>query len=220
MKKKRFASHLLTGKVAASPFMISSGFAADAVPTYQDILNEDLSVIELPKDGVRLFAIGAVNDSYGGNSGVSAAICDNNQPESMNIVITGAKSGDRVFLVASSSKDDGFFQHLNEQIRVGSENFTVISSFLMDHIELDEDTPGDATAALSPVSVPVNLAKLSENDLLNNGRFYVQAVIFSSLDAENIWEFARYSELDTIEVSSAGCGGSYDDNNGYGGSTY
>jgi len=217
MKKKRFASYLLTGKVATSPVLINNSFA-DVVPSYQDLLSSQASLIELPQNNVRLYSLDSGNNNYGAFSpygGTAAAICNTDVPTTINIVITGTHPGDTVYLAASSNKDDGAFQHLRPEIRVGSADFTIISSFQLDHSPLEEEG-GDFTHSTAPISLPVNIDQLAQANLLHNGRMYIQAVIFSTNDA-SMWNSARVSELDTIEVSAAGCPASSSYN---GGSTY
>jgi len=214
MKRNRFASYLLTGKAATLPFMFNSSFA-DVVPTYTDLLSNRATLIEVPATGVRLFSIFKDNStsstsssssnifdgsSYGGTD-ADAALCSTNLPSSMNIVITGAKPGDTVYLVASSNKDDGSFASLSTKIRLGSQNFSVVTSFTLAKSIISENG-GSYANSTSPISIPI---ALSNNAFVKGGTFYFQAVIFPNLNSSNIWEKALYSELDQITVSNAGC---------------
>lgn len=199
MKRNRFASYLLTGKAATLPFMFNSSFA-DVVPSYTDILSKSATLIEVPATGVRLYTV-ASNPSGSSYGGTDAALCSTNLPSSMNIVITGAKPGDTVYLVASSNKDDGSFNSLSTKIRLGSQNFSVVTSFTLAKSIISENG-GSYANATSPVSIPV---ALSNNAFVKGGTFYFQAVIFPDLNSQNIWEKALYSELDQITVSTAGC---------------
>ena len=199
MKKNRFASYLLTGKAATLPFMFNSSFA-DVVPSYTDILSTSTSLIEVPATGVRLYTV-ASNTGGSSYGGTDAALCSTKLPSSMNIVITGAKPGDTVYLVASSNKDDGSFNSLSTKIRLGSQNFSVVTSFTLAKNTLQE-SGGSFANSTSPISIPV---ALSNNAFVQGGTFYFQAVIFPTLDASTVWQNARFSELDQITVSSAGC---------------
>ncbi|MDO9140575.1 MAG: hypothetical protein Q7U38_09645 [Methylobacter sp.] len=210
MKKKRFSSYLMTGKVASMPF-INSGFA-DVVPSYTDVLSANASIIEMPATGVRLYKVSEDVNTYGG---YDAALCSTAIPTTMNIVVTGAKPGNIVYLVASSNKDDGTFQALSPKIRIGSENFTIVSSFSLGNITHGEEA-GSFAESISPTSIPVDISKLQQKNLFNNGKFYLQAVILSTWDEASMWQTARFSELDEVVVTMAGC----PSNSTYGGSAY
>lgn len=199
MKKKRFASYMLTGKVAAIPFINNNSFA-DVTPSYTEVLSKNVSVIEMPATGIRLMTTTTAS-TYGGTD---ASICSTTLPSTINIVVTGAHPGNTVYLAASSNKDDGAFHSLNSKIRVGSENFTVISSFSLANNPIQEEA-GSFSQSISPISIPVDIAKLQQKNLFANGKFYIQAVIFASMDPETLWSNARISELDEIAVSTAGC---------------
>lgn len=217
MKKKRFASYMLTGKVATLPFMINSSFA-DVVPTYTEALSESVSVIETPATGVRLMTTtvsAGASSTYGGTD---AAICSTSMPTTMNVVITGAHPGNTVFLVASSDKDDSFMQTVNPNIRVGTVNMTIVSSFSLGDNPITEEA-GAFSQSTSPISIPVDLSKLQLKNLFTNGKFYLQAVIFSTMNQSTMWQTARVSELDEIVVGTAGCPSTYGGST-YGGSTY
>ncbi len=215
MKKKRFASFLLTGKAAASPLIINTSFA-DVVPLYTEVLSTSVSIIEIPATGVRLNTTSvsaAASSTYS-----DAAICSTSMPATMNVVITGANPGNTVYLVASSNKDDGSFKSMSSKIRVGMHDFTIISSFSLSNSPIEENG-GAFSKSISPISIPVDLNQLQQKNLFNNGTFYFQAVIFSTLDPSTMWASARFSELDQISVSSAGCPSTYG-GSAYGGSTY
>ena len=217
MKRNRFASYLLTGKAATLPFMFNSSFA-DVVPSYTDILSNRATLIEVPATGVRLYSIFKDNNNNNNNSSSSssnlfggssyggtdadAVLCSTNLPTSMNIVITGAKPGDTVYLVASSNKEDGSFDSLNTKIRVGSKNFSVVTAFTLAKSTVLDENGGSYKNSTSPISIPI---ALSNNAFVKGGTFYFQAVIFPNLQSSNLWKEALYTELDQISVSTAGC---------------
>lgn len=201
MNKKRFASHLLTGKMAAMPFMVNSSFA-DVVPTYKEILSENVSVIETPASTkVRL-----KTTTNSASSGGDAILCSdpNTFPRTINIVITGAHPGNIVYLAASTNKDDPAFLAIHPSLRVGLENFSILSSFVRGNNPIQEDA-GSFSQSTSPISIPVDVIKLLQRNLLNTSKFYLQAVIFSTTDPATMWSTARLSELDEIVASSQGC---------------
>lgn len=204
MNKKRFASHLLTGKIAAMPFMVNNSFAA--VPTYTEILSETVSVIETPATGVKL-----MTTTKSASSGGDAIVCSSPTtfPKTINVVITGAHPGNIVYLAASTNKDDASFLSIHPNLRVGSENFSIISSFVLGNSPIQEDA-GNFSQSTSPISIPVDVVKLVQKNLLNTNtsKFYLQAVIFSTTDAATMWSTARLSELDEIVASTQACSSS------------
>ena len=209
MSKKRFASYLFAGKAAAFPFMMDNSFA-DTVPTYNEMVSTDVRLIEMPVTGSTRYVSSGYQSgsSYGGSSYGMASFCNSNVGI-MNVVITGAKSGDIVILAASSNKDSGEFSQLNRQIRLGSRNLTIVSFF-----KLTADTlgiPNDGANPLdisSNLSIPVDLNSLEQRGLWqsNSGSgFYLQALV---LGADGNWSNARASELDSITPSASACSGS------------
>lgn len=217
MKKKRFASYMLTGKVAALPFMVNSSFA-DVVPTYTEVLSESVSVIEAPATGVRLMTTTVSAGASSIYGGTDAAICSTSMPATMNVVITGAHPGNVVYLVASSTKDDAFMQSINSGIRIGTVDMTIVSSFSLGDNPITEEA-GAFSQSTSPISIPVDITRLQQKNLFTNGKFYLQAVIFSTMNQSTMWQTARFSELDEIVVGTAGCPSTYGGSN-YGGTTY
>lgn len=211
MKKKRFASYLLAGKAATLPFAINSSHA-DVYPYYTDILTSKVSLIEQPTTGVKLMTIASSASSnpyssttYGG--GNDAAVCNNPMPSVMNVVVTGVKQGDTVYLVASQTKDSAPHLALDNRLRVGTD-YKIITAFRIGGVGMpgDDGSMGKSTSA---VSIPVDLNKLKNAGVLNNGTFYMQAALFPTLEGSNIWAQARMSELDEISVGSAGCSSTY-----------
>lgn len=225
MKKSRFASYLLTGKAATLPFMIGNSLA-DVMPTYTELLAQKASIIEVPANGVRLLTttVSVSGSSYGGGSyggsGYDAQVCSSPVPGMMNVVITGVKTDEFVYLVASSDKDSPTNLAIHPSARIGTANMTLVSGFKF----VGQESAADASSlkqAVSAVSVPVDMNKLQAKNLFAGGQFYLQAFIFPTLDPINVWQQARVSELDLISVSTAGCSSSYGGPaTPYGGTTY
>lgn len=215
MKKTRFASYLLTGKAATLPFMINSSMA-DVTPYYTELTSQHLNIIEQPTTGVKLMTTtaSAPSDSYGGQSyggGEAAQVCSAPLPGVMNVVITGVKPNDIVYLVASSDKDSQGNLAVSPQARIGTANMTLVSGFRFNAQEAQEGANEASSLAqtVSAVSVQVDMNKLQAKNLFANGTFYLQAIIFPTMEAGSLWQQARFSELDKITVSSAGCSNMY-----------
>ncbi|MFA7240306.1 MAG: hypothetical protein WC091_09345 [Sulfuricellaceae bacterium] len=212
MKKTRFASYLLTGKAATLPFMINSSMA-DVTPYYTELTSQHLNIIEQPTTGVKLLSTtaSAPSDSYGGQSyggGEAAQLCNAPLPGVMNVVITGVKPNDTVYLVASSDKDSQANLAVSPQARIGTANMTLVSGFKFNAQETANEASSLAQT-VSSVSVQVDMNKLQAKNLFAGGEFYLQAIIFPTVEPGTIWQQARFSELDKITVSSAGCTNMY-----------
>lgn len=217
--KTRFASYLLTGKAATLPFMINNSMA-DVTPYYTELTSQNLSIIEQPATGVKLLTttISASSSSYGG--GADAQVCDSPLPAMMNVVITGVRPNDTVYLIASSDKDSSANLAVSPNARIGTANMTLVSGFKFNAQETANEASSLAQV-LSSVSVQVDLNKLKAKNLFAGGTFYLQALIFPTLDPLTIWQQARFSELDAISVSSTGCSNAYGGTpTPYGGTTY
>jgi hypothetical protein len=224
MKKKRFASYLLAGKAATLPFAINSSHA-DVYPYYTDILTSKVSLIEQPTTGVKLMTIASSASSYSPYSstaysgGNDAAVCNNPMPSVMNVVITGVKQGDTIYLVAATDKDSPTYLAIDNRLRVGTTNQVIISAFRANGTPLIGDDGSAMNNSTTAISIPVDLNKLKNAGVLNNGRFYLQAALFPTLSGANVWAQARLSELDEVSVGSAGCSSTYATSSPYG-STY
>jgi hypothetical protein len=222
MKKTRFASYLLTGKAATLPFMINSSMA-DVTPYYTELMSQNLSIIEQPATGVKLMTTtaGVSGNSYGGQSyGADAQLCNAPLPGVMNVVITGVKPNDTVYLVASSDKDSQANLAVSPQARIGTANMTLVSGFKFNAQETANEA-SSLTQTVSSVSVQVDMNKLQAKNLFTGGEFYLQAIIFPTIEPSTIWQQARFSELDKITVSSAGCANMYGSaSSPYGSSSY
>lgn len=221
MKKKRFASYLLAGKAATLPFAINSSHA-DVMPSYTDVMTGKATLIEQPAPGVKLLTISTSASSgstyggstYGGStySGGDAAVCNAPLPAIMNVVVTGVKPGDNIYLVAASDKDAALMLAYDSRLRIGTTNQTVIAAFRISSSNLGGEESAMA-GSISSVSIPVDMNKLQAKGLLTSGKFYLQAAMFPVLSGTGVFTQARFTELDEVSVSTAGCSTTY-------GSTY
>lgn len=187
---KRFSSLLLAGKTATLPMLMQQAQAY--TPTYTDILNPQVTQIELPvANKVNLNTLGS--DIYNG----SVTLCTNTGvANEISLVITGLRSGDVAYVIAATSL--GGNEALDPRVRIGNQNIAipvVINGVV---------APEGATVA---ISVPLNLSDLATKGItLNNGStFYLQTVVLppSAFALGRIlWSSARVSEVDVLSVSS------------------
>ncbi len=186
--KKKFASYLATGKAATLPF-----FAGNSLADMQEMSMAEL----VSTDEVHI--VGKCSDS---DSSV------------MNVVITGLKSGDQVFL--GSSNDTGqLYPNDYPAMQIGETNLRFLTNFVVsgidfgdileDYYPYGEDNFEEATYT---VSVPIALDDL----LTQQAGFYMQALVYREGEPE-----ALFSELDKVEGI---CCSSYDGGDGGNGGMY
>lgn len=208
MKMRRFASLLLTGKVATLPLLIGQA-RADVTPTYSDMISSDLRVIEIPVDSaIRLQSIaadaGAYSSSAYAGSSYAAAFCvpssytqaqmDAFLPVTTTIVVTGVNAGD-VILAAASNKNDPLHLLIDSRLTVGTQGLTILGS-----ANLGSGSLAGAAGTTTRGTVAFNVSTTSLTQLAVSGKFYIQAaVIPSSASPVSSWQF---SELDEIQVGA------------------
>ena len=199
MKKSRFASLLLTGKVATLPLLIGQA-RADVTPTYSEMISSDLRVIEIPVDNaIRLQSIAAdAGAAYGSpayaGSSYAAAFCTNaSLPDSTTIVVTGASVGDNVILAVASNKNDPFHLQIDSRLTLGTQGLNILGS-----AQFGNGSFANAAGTSTRGSVSFNVSTTSLTQLAVGGKFYIQAaVIPSCVSAISGWLF---SELDEIQM--------------------
>ncbi len=199
MKKIRFASLLLTGKVATLPILIGQA-KAQVVPLATELLSSDLRVIEMPASngnggpGIRLQSIAA--DSNYTPSNYAAFLCNNGLPTTTTVVVTGLSTGDTVVLAAARNKNDPFHTALDPRLTVGTQGLTVLGTTSIGGGLAG--LPGVLTPAKGIASFTITSATLTA--LAANNRFYLQAaVIPAGAPSVAAW---RFSELDEIIVGN------------------
>jgi hypothetical protein len=192
---RKFSSLLLAGKAATLPMVLQQAYAA--TPTYQDVLNINLTQIEVPAARLRLDSLGT---TYGGNL---ATVCSELPMGDFSVVITGLKPEDTLFLATATNTGGNEGYHSSITLGTGR---------LMTPVVTRIDGPAGSTLTAT--------LKLSLSSLLARGypintgsRFYLQSVAFpagaataSGLD----WSRARVSPMDTISIGRcSGSGGLY-----------
>jgi len=204
MKKTRFASLLLTGKVASLPLLIGQA-RADVTPTGAQMSpNNALQVIELPVDGfLRLQSITAdAGGAYGGSYG-SAYFCTNSPlPIAQAIVVTGVQAGKEVILAAASNKNDPFHLAIDSRLTLGTQGLKILGSAKLDSgsIAPAADAGTGTTGRSAYGTIAFNVTTTSLTALAVGGKFYIQAAVIPSAGSPvSSWQF---SELDEIRVAS------------------
>lgn len=202
--RKRFASFLLTGKTAALPFMSSTSLAQITDIPGADLLSHDVHLIQQPADGIRLLATtleAPAPDGYGGGS--AAELCLGSSPTVMRVVVTGVRAGETVFLVSSKDKDSALYRQFHPQLRIGATDILVLTHFTVGVSLVQPEQGGGAAEAQSAISIPVNLAALSERGYLTQPKFYLQA---GAYQLGGDFMAARLSELDEVVITAQACG--------------
>lgn len=204
--KKRFASFLLTGKAATMPIFMGSS-QADVTPSYYEITSTNVNIMEMPETGaVRLLTTTAPAASSYGSIGSSALLCNTapSSPSTLNVVVTGLKHGDTVYLAASTSKDSPGLLALNPNMRIGMDNLVSTSGAVFNSAPAQLGFTINTQNGTGTMMVPIDLATLQARSyaFTEGGKFYLQAV---AVPAGGSWDVARCSELDEVVVSSAAC---------------
>jgi hypothetical protein len=191
--KQKFASFLLTGKAATLPFYAPSVLADEML----DVLAEGkVCIAELPKDGIEVMNVceGGVSAKITGCPGDAGT-----GPDVMNVVVTGLKPDDIVFLISADDKDGfdwGDFK-LGEKNVVFLKNALVQPPINLDDIvkeALPDYVIGGALAegTSCSMSIPVDLTKTP-----NPTGFNLQAVILRG-------DEVIFSEMDEISRDAQG----------------
>jgi len=209
MRNGRFASLLLTGKVASLPLLISQA-RADVTPTYSDMIGADLRVIEIPSgSAIRLQSIAgdasaSPVSSYVGSSYAAAFCTTASLPTTATFVVTGVNQGETVVLAAASNRNDPVNLGINNRLTLGSQGLILLGSANI----------GNTMTPLTPVkgSVSFNVPMSNLLSLGTSGKFYVQAVIIPSggdIDTPAGWNFSELDEISVGACASSTYGSTY-----------
>jgi hypothetical protein len=206
--RKPFASFLLAGKTASLPFLAGPSYAQITNIPSADLLSSDVHIIEEPGIGVQLLSTtiaAPAPDGYGG--GTAAQICLANQPTVLRVVVTGVRQGETVFLVSSKDKDAAAFRQFHPDLRIGATDLLILTHFTLKMNLVQSEQGAVSGNSESVISIPVDLAVLSQHGYLTLPKFYLQAGAYSISEP---FTHARVSELDEVGVISGTCyGGTY-----------
>jgi hypothetical protein len=196
MRKRRFASLLLTGKAATLPLLMHQAHA-EVQPTFADAMQAQFNQFEMPVTGnVRLDSIA---NQYGGNY-VSATACTDvygaAKAQSVGLVLTGLHPDDTIFVATSTSI--GGNESYRSDILIGAQKLM---------LPIVTRVSGPSGASLT-MTVSLNLSQLSSGGypVSSGSHFYVQSIVFPSngirADGSLNWSLAKLSKLDTIQIAS------------------
>lgn len=200
MKKHRFASLFLAGKVATLPLLIGQ-VKADVTPTYADMISSDLRVIEAPSgSAIRLQSIVAdASGAYAGSS-YAALFCTNaTLPTTTTFVVTGVNGGDKVILAGASNKNDPLHLAIDSRLTVGTQGLSILGS-----AEFGSGVFAPAAGNSTSGTLGFRVTTASLTALAVGGKFYVQATIIPAGVSAVFTAIAgwRFSELDEIQVGT------------------
>jgi hypothetical protein len=194
---KRFSNLLLSGKACTLPFLMQNSLANYA-PSFNDVMNTNISQIEVPVDNVvNLISLGS--SPYGSTAGVNGAaqICSEQLPTSptkMSLVLTGLLPGDTLFIATATSL--GGNESLNANVKIGTQKLLV---------PVVSTVTGPANSVIN-VTLSLNLNDLISKgyNIAKGGTFYLQSVAFPagavSSTGVTDWSKARISKLDVITI--------------------
>ena len=213
MKKNRFASLLLTGKVATMPLLINQA-RADVTPTYLDVIepvafDKPLRLIELPLNqaAIKLQSISTDSNYAGGNyaggSSYAAFLCNNlgGATAQFNFAVVGVQEGETVYLAAARNKNDPLHLGVDKRITIGTQGLTILASTQI------AAATGTGVRPLRSMTVNFTIGhdqNPSVQDVVSGGQVvYVMAVSVPPANSGGAspvnW---RFSELDEIRVGN------------------
>lgn len=215
MDRKTFVSLLISGKLGLG---LVSGFTA---PSAKAMSLEDCAS-RTPQVGLLSTPQGVdfrqISDPYGTSEAeivlnAPGAGCTYQLPDRLQLVLSGLKPGDEVFVGIGTTYDDPYILSATaNKIRIGGD-IAILSHFYFGHPEIwpNNNVPfgGEAEETGACYVIPIILPP--ELSALSGQEFYLQALVFRNGD--NSWEGALVSELVRIKVQTQDC-------SPYGGSAY
>jgi hypothetical protein len=206
MKKNRFASLLLTGKVATLPLLISQA-RADVTPTYKDVIepqafNKPLRLVQLPFDeaAVKLQSV-STDSNYAEGSSYAAFLCNNlgGANAGFNFAVVGVQEGETIYLAAASNKNDAANLALDKRLTLGTQNLKILAS--------TQIAPATGTGVKPLRSFTVNFfighdQNPSLQDVIQAGKAYVMAATVPAGQAGALPANWRFTELDEIRAGN------------------
>ena len=231
MNVKRFASFVLSGKLAASTFAFNAANlpsiaeASEASfqsvsPTTSEVLSTSLHIIELANGSAFevLDILGSNSGPYGPEVTDAAVInipgkdCTYTAANKINLVITGLKTGDRAFLAMSySAGDQSMLDTTHDKISLGGQGLRVLAQFkvegtsygsLSDPLNLSDEFEANLSQTSSHVNVQIDLPDLSS---AVDSQIYLQVVVFPEGISTWDWANCRVSEVDKIRIVNEDC---------------
>jgi len=196
-KSKKFGSFLITGKAATLPFLANNSFAETPI----DILfnAQEQHLIQLSAQGIDVLNATdevdvAARIIYPGQN------CNFAPPsDTMNVVVTGLRKGDRVYIASSNDINHQSHLAVSPQFKIGRNNLRILADFT---VEANANTPlpgytyggGELENSSFSISVPINLHLIPQNA----GGFYMQSAILRG-------NRLLFTELDRIEAFTQAC---------------
>lgn len=178
-KSKKFGSFLITGAAATLPLLANNSLAE--IPP--DILySEEPHLIQQSDQNINVLNMKdevdvAAQILYPGQN------CKFPQPSNiMNLIVTGVRAGDYVYIASASDKNDPYHLSLDPNFKIGSTDFKI----LLQGFSVDNQTSGF-------ISKPIDL-----NQIPNNNGFYMQSAILREGEL-------LFTELDRIQSITQNC---------------
>ncbi len=202
MKKKTFASLFLSGKLAAG--LLASKAKALSL---EDFFSQDLHLSGVPSQAVEVYP----GDTYGSAQEVVVKIpganCTYQAPHKLQVVLTGLRPGEEVFLgIASSLDDPQILAMTQNKVHLGSDlrllsYFSVIA--VKDQNPFPTTLPFGVDLGDSQASVVVSIELPEDLSSLEGEEFYLQAVAFPQGQID--WSLARATEVMSITAVEESC---------------
>ncbi|SLM29953.1 hypothetical protein MTBBW1_2030043 [Desulfamplus magnetovallimortis] len=232
MSKKRFATCLITGKLALGTVVYQPTTYASSLdtlkndsvsnqyvtssPCLSNLFTTNLNLHELPGEAIEVNNCSEDDAGAYGPSATNSAIinmpgtnCTFGTPDSLSVIVTGVKPADHVFLcISDSNNDPAALSETNGQLGLGIENFEIVAYYKMSQATI----PYSGSASIPPISVnssqtqnPIKIEfALSDLNSFIGDQFYLQLITFPDGQIGQ-WEYCRSSEVDTISIEEKNC---------------
>jgi hypothetical protein len=165
---KRFASFLLTGKVAALPL-----FAQESLGAIQDISSKDATLKKIHEslDAKSAAVIRPLGHEGDRTLLLPHTFIEGHMPQIMNLVINGLHDKDEVLIVISTEQDTVKLLEANSELLPGIDNFIILNRFSVTNKNyisqtiLDKQYKGNTSPSkrvVRPISLPVDLNSIPD----------------------------------------------------------
>jgi len=209
MNKKRFFSLLVSGKLGLSLIAGLKPPSASAL-TIAQCANQPFNLVLQSSPGVEY-----AGDTYGGydstsviNVFIPGTGCNYVTPTKIDLVLTGIKPKDEIYVGISTTKDDpNLLAQTQNKVRLGSD-LQLLAWFSVNNIGDSISLPGLGSGFSADIQntgmcleLPINLP----SDLFSiiGEEFYIQTISFPN--GQYTWNNARASDLVKIQVATKSC---------------
>jgi hypothetical protein len=200
---KRFASFLVTGKIAALPLFAQESFGA-----IQDVFSKNATLTKMHKslDTESCTVREPIATERYNIIFIPDSISETHVPKIMNLVITSLYDKDEVLIVISPEKDTAKLLESNSELLPDSHNFVILNRFSVINIPYISKTILDkkykenvspSKRTVRPISLPIDLTLFP--DLSSHGKTSYLHVLVAP---HSKWDKSLIRYTDVLELKS------------------